>query len=164
MRLRKHSFIMCFLLLSFNFCNAQIEAAYVSSKDFKSIGFGGFLNFSIPVSEANYLTLDGGIQYFKDKNTTELGLLPVLAGFRYTLDQTGTGLYVEPNAGYIFGVSDFGDYSGPAAGIGVGYLIDLGNVPFNLGLRYEHCFGDPATNVFSFRVAHSFNFGRRSND
>ena len=164
MLFKKQFFVLYFLLFSFNFCNAQIEVAHVSSKDFTAFGFGAFLNFSIPASEANYVTIDGGIQSFKDKNTDELALLPVLVGYRYTLDQTGTGLYVEPNAGYTFSVSDYGDYSGPAAGIGVGYLIDLGNVPFNFGFRYEHSFGNPSTNVISFRIAHSFSFGRRNDD
>lgn len=165
MLFKKQFLIFYSLLFSFTFCNAQIEVAHISAKDFKAFGFGGFLNFSIPVSEAtNYVTLEGGLQYFKDKNTNVLALYPVLVGYRYTLDQSGTGLYVEPNAGYIFSTSDYSDYSGAAAGIGVGYLIDLGNIPFNFGLRYEHSFGNPATNVFSFRIAHSFNFGRRNND
>ena len=30
--------------------SAQIEVARISTKDFKATGFGGFLNFSIPVS------------------------------------------------------------------------------------------------------------------
>ncbi len=164
MLLKKRFFILYFLLFSFYFSNAQIEVAQASTKDFSAIGFGGFLNFSIPVSEANYVTIEGGYQHFKDKNTNELGLVPVLAGFRYTLDQTGTGFYVEPNAGYTFSFSDLENVDGASAGIGVGYLIDLGNVPFNFGLRYEHIFGNPATNVFSFRIAHSLSFGRRNDD
>ncbi|MBN9351430.1 MAG: hypothetical protein J0H55_12180 [Chitinophagaceae bacterium] len=161
MLLKKQFFVLYFLFFSFNLCNAQIEVAHVSAKDFKSLGFGAFLNFSIPVSEANYVTLEGGLQYFKDKDADKLTLLPVLAGYRYTLNQTGTGLYIEPNAGYTFSVADFGDYAGPSAGIGVGYLIDLGNIPFNFGLRYERSFGNTATNVFAFRIAHSFSFGRK---
>ncbi len=162
--LKRQSIVLYFLLLSAGFCNAQIEVAHVSAKDFNAFGFGGFLNFSIPVSDANYLTFEGGIQHFKDKNTSELNLLPVLVGYRYTLDQTGSGFYVEPNAGYTFSVSDYGDYSGAAAGIGFGYLVDLGNIPFNFGLRYERSFGNPSSNVLSFRIAHSLSFGRRAED
>ena len=164
MLFKKQFFVLYFLLFSFNFCNAQIEVAHVSTKNFSAIGFGGFLNFSVPVSEADYVTIEGGIQYFKDKNTNELGLVPVLAGYRYTLDHSGTGFYIEPNAGYTFSVSDFVNVDGASAGIGVGYLIDLGNIPFNFGLRYEHIFGNPTTNVFSLRISHSFGFGRREND
>jgi hypothetical protein len=164
MLIKKQFPVVFFLLLFFNVSNAQIEVAHLSSKDFSAFGFGGFLNFSIPVSEANYVTLEGGLQYFKDKNTNTVALIPVLVGYRYTLNQTGTGLYVEPNAGYIFSSSDYSDYSGAAAGLGVGYLVDLGNVPFNFGFRYEHSFGNPSTNVFSFRIAHSFGFGKRNSD
>lgn len=164
MLFKKQFIIFCFGLLSFNLCKAQIEVAHISSKDFSAFGIGGFLNFSIPVSEANYVTLDGGVQYFKDKNTMELVLVPVLIGYRYTLDQTGSGFYIEPNAGYTFSVSDYGNYAGPVAGVGVGYLITLGNVPLNFGLRYEHSFGKPPTNVFALRIAHSLFFGRRNND
>jgi hypothetical protein len=125
-------------------------------KIFRAVGFGGFLNFSIPVSEANYVTFEGGFEYFKDKNTNTLGLIPVLVGYRYTLDHSGSGFCIEPNAGYTFNASDFVDVNGASAGISAGYLIDLGNVPFNFSLRYEHFFGNPATNMFSFRIAHSF--------
>ncbi|MDQ2862653.1 MAG: hypothetical protein M3R50_03205, partial [Bacteroidota bacterium] len=79
---KKQFFSLCFLVLLFNFSNAQIEVAHISSKDFNAFGFGGFLNFSIPVSEANYVTIEGGLQYFKDKNTTVVALFPVLAGYR----------------------------------------------------------------------------------
>lgn len=161
---KKQFFSLCFLLLLFNFSNAQIEVAHISSKDFNAFGYGGFLNFSIPVSEANYVTIEGGLQYFKDKNTTVVALFPVLAGYRYTLNQTGSGFYIEPNAGYTFSVSDYSDYAGVAAGISTGYLVDLGNIPFNFGLRYEHSFGNPSTNVVSFRIAHSFGFGKKRDD
>ncbi|MEP6585014.1 MAG: autotransporter domain-containing protein [Ginsengibacter sp.] len=177
MLFKKKFYALSFLLVSFSFCNAQIEVAHASTKDFSAIGFGGFLNFSIPVSEANYITFEGGFQYFKNQYDEDLALIPVLVGYRYTLNQTGSGFYVEPNAGYTFGASSIGDYdanggylgvdkkvAGPSAGIGFGYLIDLGNIPFNFSLRYEHNFGDAATNVYSFRIAHSFGSRRRQDD
>lgn len=37
--------------------------------------------------------------------------MPVLLGYRYTLNQSGTGFYVEPNAGYSFGGSTIGGYN-----------------------------------------------------
>ena len=39
-----------------------------------------------------------------------LGLVPVLAGYRRTLNGTGTGFYVEPNAGYMFASSSIKEY------------------------------------------------------
>jgi hypothetical protein len=178
MLLKKQFFVFYFLLFSFNLCNAQIEVARATAKGFNAIGFGAFLNFSIPVSEAtNYVTLEGGFQYFKDKNDDDLALIPVLIGYRYTLNQTGTGFYIEPDAGYTFGASTIpardsnGDImvdeqkvAGPTAGIGTGYLFVTGNISFNVGLRYQHNFGNLSTNVLSFRISHSFSFGRKNND
>jgi hypothetical protein len=178
MLLKKQFFILYFLLFSFNLCNAQIEVAGASGKDFKAIGFGGVLNFSLPVSEAaNFVTIEGGFQYFKSQDDEALALIPVLIGYRYTLNQTGEGLYIEPDAGYTFGASSIGTYdsngswlggeqkvAGPTAGIGTGYLFQLGNIPFNVGLRYQHNFGNYATNILALRILHSFGFGRRSND
>lgn len=178
MLLKKQFSVLCFLLLSYGFSNAQIEVARATAKDFNAIGFGGFLNFSFPVSEGtNYVTLEGGFQYFKNKYDEDLGLVPVLIGYRYTLNQTGEGLYVEPNAGYTFGGSTIGTYDsnggweggeqkvvGPTAGMGMGYLFDIGNIPFNVGLRYEHNFGNYATNILAFRISHTISFRRRSDD
>jgi len=163
----------CFLLFSL-FCNAQIEVDYVKAKHFNSIGFGGFLNFSFLVSEADYLTVEGAVQYYNSKDGEELALIPVLAGYRYTMDRTGSGLYVEPFAGYTFGTSTIGIYdesgweggnasvAGPAAGLGAGYLLGIGNIPFNFGLRYQHNFGKLGTNTLALRIAHSF--GSRNRD
>ena len=107
----------------------------------------------------------------------DLVLIPVLLGYRYTLNQTGTGFYVEPNAGYSFGASSIeiatesGGFTGkiarvagPTAGLGFGYLIDIGRIPFNFGLRYEHNFASTSTNVFAFRISHSFSFRKRESD
>jgi hypothetical protein len=180
MLLKKEFAVLYFLLASTITTHAQIEVARVSVKNFKAIGFGGFLNFSLPVSEANYVTAEGGLQYFKNKADEDLALAPVLLGYRYTLSQTGSGLYVEPNAGYCFGASSIGKYNaagspiaengqwavekvaGPVAGISVGYLFEpSGRIQFNIGLRYQHTFADASANVFAFRISHAFSFRRR---
>ncbi|WP_147203604.1 hypothetical protein [Segetibacter aerophilus] len=181
MLLTKPFVVLYFMLLMSVVSNAQIEVAHISVKNFKATGFAGFLNFSVPISKANYITAEGALQYFKDKEDDEVALIPALLGFRYTLNQTGTGLYVEPNIGYTFGETTIGiyenntpvaDYStngwahekvaGPAAGIGFGYLFEpAGRVQFNVGLRYEHTFGNAVTNLFALRISHAFTFGRR---
>lgn len=134
----------------------------------------------MPVSDANYVTLEGGLQYYVGEYDEDLGLVPVLAGYRYTLNQSGTGSYVEPNAGYTFGSSSIEKYdengnavqdgynpayekvAGPSAGMDVGYLFEPGGrIQFNLALRYEHSFGPCPTNTFGFRIAHAFTFRRR---
>ena len=170
-----------FLLLCSFVSTAQLEVARISVKDFKAVGFGSFLNFSLPVSESNFMTIEGGIQYFKNKDEEEVALVPVLLGYRYTLNHSGTGFYVEPNAGYCFGASTVGIYNefgspisgsdgnwayekvaGPMTGIGIGYLFERsGKIQFNIGLRYERTFANAGANIFAFRISHAFTFGRR---
>jgi hypothetical protein len=174
---------ICTLLISCFFVTqsiAQIEVDYVKLKDFSAVGFGGFLNFAIPVGESDFATVEGGVQFFTNKYTEELYLLPVIAGYRYTLDRSGYGFYAEPNAGYTFGgstimvydeqgspLSDGDDWlyrkpAGPTAGIAFGYLFDPGGkIQLNLALRYQRGFGTDGTNVFSFRVSHAITFGRK---
>ena len=184
MLLRKSTFLLLGFVLAFHFCNAQIEVAHLSIKNFSRFGFGAFLNFSFPVSQADYVFVEGDVQYFKNADENEDAIiLPVVAGYRYTLNQTGTGFYIAPNAGYSFGTSTItqlnkdgtpasdndGNYlnlkvQGPAAGLEFGYLAEVSNILFNVGVRYEHVFSNAPSNVFSLRLAHSFTFGRRNND
>jgi len=176
----KKTLALC-LFISFCCCsNAQLEVARLSTKNFSGLGFGGFLNVSLPVSDANYVTGEVGLYVFSHADN-HVALLPILAGFRYTLDGTGTRLYVEPNAGFSFGGSDIKKYNslgapvydasgkqpdqkvtGPTTGINFGYLFEqTGIIQFNIGLRYEHVFSEYGQNMFSLRISHAFSFGRR---
>ncbi len=170
------------LILAFIICSlsyAQIEVAHLSTKNFTGIGFGAFLNTSFPVSESNYVTAEAGLYVFSN-HENKIALLPLLAGYRYTLDGTGTGWYAEPNAGYSFGGSDIQKYNeydmpvyeggkqvdqkvtGPTAGINFGYLFEpTGIIQFNISLRYEHVFSEFGQNMFSLRISHAFSLGRR---
>ena len=181
MLIKPKMFTVCVLCLCAIVCKAQFEVEHITMKEFKSTGFGGFLNFSIPVSDANYATVEAGLQYFTDKYDEEVALIPVLLGYRYTLNQSGTGFYLEPNAGYCFGSTTVQAYdenssplsdgngnwlyekvNGPVAGIGFGYLFEpAGKIQFNLALRYQHTFSNTPTNLFAFRISHAFTFGRR---
>lgn len=168
------SFFVCSIL------NAQIEVAHLTSKDFSATGFGAFLNFGIPVSEGSSITAEAGFYVFKQEDD-QLALVPFLLGYRYTLNGAGTGMYVEPTAGYSIGATNIQKYNevgspipdgngewleqqakGPTAGIGTGYIFS-GRVAFNIGLRYQHVFvsGDHALNMFSLRLSHPLSFGRR---
>ena len=179
MLLKKHFFILGIFLLSSVFCAAQIEVVYARAKDFSGVGFGAFLNFGIPVTEGNALTLEGGLQYVGQIGDG-LITLPVLVGYRFTFDQTGTGFYVEPHGGYNFGVSDIAKYTengapvyengeqvywkikGPMVGLGLGYLFEpSGRIQFNVALRYEFILGEAKTQTFGFRISHAFSFGKR---
>ncbi len=180
--LKKQLFIVAAFMFSTVVSNAQIEVAHISYKEFKEVGFGAFLNFSFPVSDANYLTLEGGLQSFKNRDEEGLVVVPILAGYRYTFDKSGTGFYIEPNAGYSIGGSDIVRYdeagnfildennnytyenpSGIMAGVGLGYLLQPGgSLQFNFGLRYERIFSKSPANIISLRVSHAFTFGRRN--
>ncbi|MEO6820761.1 MAG: hypothetical protein ABI266_04900 [Ginsengibacter sp.] len=164
MVIKKCCLLLNFLLFFSITSHAQIEVAHVSSKGYSAIGYGAFLNFSLAVSEGSYATLEGGVQYFKDKNKGEFTSIPFLAGFRYTLNQSGEGFYVEPTAGYAFSMSDYDEGNGIAAGLGMGYLFDITNIPFNVGIRYLHSFDNSNANVISLRISHSLTFGRRNRD
>jgi hypothetical protein len=148
---------------SFRMAQAQIEGDYLSTKDFHSFGLGGYLNVSFMVTDANYLTLDVGLNVFHDRGTDEyIYLAPIVAGYRYTLDQSGTRWYVEPNAGYAFG--DPEEIAGPTAGVTLGYIFtDSGPIKFNIGLRYQRGFGHWGTDMLALRISHNlvWPFGRR---
>lgn len=170
---------LSFALFFFTFLHAQIEVAHLTFKGFSATGFGGFLNVAVPVTEGNSITAEAGFYSFKkDEDLTVL--IPFLLGYRYTLNGSGAGLYIEPTAGYTIGGTDRtktdavnspimvdGKYveqkvAGVTTGIGTGYIFP-GSLAFNIGLRYQHVFvsKDPALNLFSLRVSHSFSFRRR---
>lgn len=162
-----------FVLFACHTSHAQIEVDHLFTKGFSATGFGGFLNFAVQTSDADFVTTEIGLGYFSS-NDNNIALAPLLVGYRYTLDRTGLGFYVEPNAGYSFGATDIqlvdnlGDFrdanvAGPAAGAAFGYLFPLtSGIQFNLSLRYEHIFGsDLAPNTISLRIAHAITFGRR---
>ena len=184
MLFRKRFALSLVLILIYAASDAQIEVDHITLKEFKSTGFGAFLNFSLPVSDADYVTLEAGLHYFVDKYDEDLGMIPVLAGYRFTIDRSGTGFYIEPNAGYVYGSSTIEQYnslgqevidengnrayekvSGATAGANIGYLFKPGNhIQFNVALRFEHSFGDFPTNMIGLRIAHAFTFGRRNED
>ncbi len=98
--------------------SAQIQIAKLigkNSNDFK-LGYGGYLKFSYPVSEGVDVTLEAGATIFQMKEYPEYGwaIIPIKAGYRYTLNQTGTGLYIEPQVGYnVYGIATLMTISSP---------------------------------------------------
>lgn len=183
--MRKKIFYYIFALNLFALSKSfgQVEIGYANRKDFKAIGFGAFLNLSIPASESNYITIEGGVQYFKNGYDEELAHIPILVGYKYTLDQSGKGFYVEPHGGYAFGESTIQAYDengsllsdgngnliyqkvkGPMAGLGFGYLIapEESSFRMNIELRFQHSFAkDPGNTVF-LRIAKAFSIGGKN--
>jgi hypothetical protein len=187
MRLQRTLLIVSIVLLSWTTSNAQIEFGHLSSKQFSGNAFSGAFNFCVPVSDADYVSAELGLSHFTNKHDN-VYLLPILAGYRYTLNRTGVGLYVEPTAGYSFGTTDIQKYdanggpiydnesgnyvyvksSGVTTGANFGYLFDPseGFVKFqlNICLRYEHTFSELSSNMVSLRITHAFTFGRRRDE
>jgi hypothetical protein len=159
--------------------NAQIEIAKLigkNSADYKT-GFGGFLKFGYPVSDAADVNLEVGAMFFFEKQNSASGIafLPVKLGYRYTLNGSGTGFYAEPQAGFnAYGVNshDVDGYNvddkfhGIVLGVGTGYLFpSFSGVQFDLGLRYETVlYKGNSVNFVGLRLSHNFSFRKRDNE
>ena len=158
--------------------NAQIEVLKVTGKNGKDykLGFGAFLKFSVPASEASYISVEGGFNFAQEKEDPEEGMAvcPLKLGYRYTVNGSGSGLYVEPQAGYnLYGIRSHYDdasyenvdekFHGIVGAIQVGYLFQPGKkVQFDLGAFYETIFHNATTMSYAgLRLTHNFSFGRR---
>ena len=56
------------LICFFSAAQAQVEVAHITSKDFNATGFGGFLNFAIPIDDANAGIVEGGVYVFSSND------------------------------------------------------------------------------------------------
>lgn len=170
---------LVFISFSFSLA-AQVELTHLKSKGFSATGFGAFLNITIPVTEYGYVTPEAALYYFKNKGKGMV-IVPLLVGYRHMLQEPDAGFYIEPNVGYNIGGSDIQKYDeagnplyepngetleqqvkGFTAGMSTGYILP-GNLPLNIGLRYQRVFvsGDPQLNIFSLRL--SYPLFRRNN-
>lgn len=171
--------LLLFAIITSTAVQAQIEVVKLTTKGFSATGFGAFLNFSFTVAEGAAVSAEAGFYNLK-QDDNHVALVPFLLGYRYQLNGTPSGLYIEPTAGYAIGGSDIKKRNeegailyengsevdqavkGITAGIGTGYIFG-GKVPINIGLRYQHVFvaKDPTLNLFSLRVSYPLSFGRR---
>ncbi|HXO74126.1 MAG TPA: hypothetical protein VN824_02825 [Puia sp.] len=161
---------------------AQIEVAHLMTKGMSSTGFGTYIHGAFPIGQADDISIEAGLYYFAPSDTHVL-FVPLLLGYRHTLDKSGAGFYVEPFGGYSLGATDIQQtdangspvynsdgtskdvrLSGATAGLGFGYIIPSPKVPINFGLRYEHIFvtgGGPAQSLLALRISWSLLTGRR---
>ncbi len=170
-------FIFFFLAVH---ANAQIGAMKLvgpGTKDY-SLGFGAFLKTGIPVSDGADATIEIGADFFPDKDYPgDYGtvMCPLKLGYRYTLNGTGEGFYVEPQAGFnLYGVTstqdDYGHdvdlkYHGVVLAAGAGYLFPIGRTPFDVNLRYETVIAHGGSNnIVSLGVSRTISFGKRNSD
>ncbi|HEY4289378.1 MAG TPA: hypothetical protein VGN00_19890 [Puia sp.] len=161
---------------------AQIEVAHLMTKGMSSTGFGTFIHGAFPVGKGDDIGIEAGLYYFAPTES-HLAFVPFLLSYRHSLDNSGTGFYLEPFGGYSIGATDIQQtdangsplynsdgsekdvkLSGATAGLGFGYIIPSPKVPINFGLRYEHIFvsgGGPSQSLIALRVSWSLLTGRR---
>jgi hypothetical protein len=140
------------------------------------LGFGGFIKSGFPVSAGSDVTFEIGANIFfmNDGYGTADGTImcPLKAGYRYTLDGTGTGFYVEPQVGFnLVGVTSLHDangnqinlnYHGVVFAAGTGFLFTAWNAPFDVNLRYETVIDHGGSNNFiSLGISRFISFGKR---
>lgn len=128
------------------------------------------MKVSHPISEGSDITLELGANVFSLKEDPAYGwaVVPIKAGYRYTLNRTGTGFYIEPQVGYnVYGIDPNNmKYTGLILGGGAGYLFQpIGNIKFDLGLLFESSLhkGGPL-NYLSVRLSHNFSIGSRESE
>ena len=174
--------ILFVLILFFSFVQAHAQIGLMklvgnNTKDY-SLGFGAFIKSGFPASEAADVTLEIGVNIFP-MNGFSSGygtvMCPLKAGYRYTLDGTGQGFYVEPQVGYnLYGVTSVPDeygstidlkYHGVVLGAGTGFLFTIGRAPFDLNLRYETVIAHGGSNnLISLGISRFISFGKRDSD
>ncbi|HET7001966.1 MAG TPA: hypothetical protein VFI33_11675 [Puia sp.] len=142
-----------------------------------SYGIGAYIKGVFPVSQAADLTLEMGANIFflnDDGIGDGTAVVPIKAGYRYSLNGTGFGLYVEPQIGYnIYGVtSAYVDgstqnfkFHGVVLAAGTGYLFRAGNTPLDLNLHYETIIDHGGSdNYISLGISFYLRFGKRDTD
>ncbi|MEO6356081.1 MAG: hypothetical protein ABIU77_03565 [Ferruginibacter sp.] len=140
------------------------------------LGFGVFLKTGLPVSDAAQVTLEGGVNFFflnSDYGTGDgTAMCPLKAGYRYSLNASDAGFYVEPQIGYnLYGVTSLHDaagnqvnlkYHGVVLAMGTGYLFTIWDTPFDLNLRYETVIAHGGSNnLISLGISRRITFKKR---
>lgn len=161
-------FFICVFITCTSF--GQIQVLKLIGKDSKDfgLGYGGFLKFAYPVSDASDISLEVGANVFQLKENPAYGwaIIPVKLGYRYTLNQTGTGFYVQPQVGYnVYGIDpNDNKFTGLILAGGAGYLFETsGKIQFDLGLQFESALHkDGSANYLALRLSHNFTIRRRN--
>lgn len=157
--------------------NAQLGVMKLVGKNTSdyTVGFGAFIKTGIPVTDGSDVTLELGADIFflNDGGSGDGTIMcPLKAGYRYTLNGTGEGFYVEPQVGYnLVGITSLTDangntinlkYHGVVFAAGTGYLFTIGRAPFDLNLRYETVIDHGGSNNFiSLGISRIISFKRR---
>jgi hypothetical protein len=142
-----------------------------------SFGIGAYVKGIFSVSQSSDVTVELGANiFFLNDGGSGDGtvIIPLKAGYRYSLNGTGLGFYVEPQIGYnIYGVtSTYVDgntenlkFHGLVFAANTGYLFLIGNTPLDLNLRYETVVDHGGSdNYVSLGLSFYLHFGKRDNE
>jgi hypothetical protein len=166
--------LLFFLIIQANAQLGVMKLVGNGTKDYK-MGFGAFIKTGFPVSEGSDATLEIGVDIFPMDDGYGTAMCPLKVGYRYTLDGTGKGFYVEPQVGFnVYGVTSLQDkngqdvdlkYHGVIFAAGTGYLFSISNIFFDVNLRYETVIAHGGSNnLVSLGLTKSFGFGRKDTD
>jgi len=149
----KKVFIMCLLVCAGLASSAQLALTKYVGKNAKAynLGFGAFLKGGYSFNGIDDVTAELGVNFFTEKEDNANGIanVPFKLGYRYKLNRSPAGLYVEPQVGYNFyGVSSYYNdttyenidikYNGIVLSPGVGYIFKVaGSIQPNVELRYD---------------------------
>ncbi len=144
------------------------------------LGYGTFWYWDIPLHQSVNRSLMLELMDFayfpqKDENINSvIGYLSIKAGYRYIFsEESKTGFYIEPSAGYCIVVNSEGPNGTSGSGLALafegGYSLEVGKRGNNLifGLKYESDIAGTnlTVNALSLRFAYSFHlFGKRRRD
>ncbi|RYY43905.1 MAG: hypothetical protein EOO06_19010 [Chitinophagaceae bacterium] len=159
------------------YANAQLGVMKLVGSDSENfnLGYGAFIKTGIPVKEGSSVTVELGLNYFPYKDGEGQGTImcPLKLGYKYILNKTSEGFYLEPQLGYnVYGISSVPDedgynvdfkYHGVVLAAGGGYAFLAGNVPIDVNLRYETVIANGGSNNFiSLGITKSFSFGKKN--
>lgn len=179
--MNKGIFVLLILFLSITETKAQLGVMKLVGNDTKDyhLGFGAFIKAGFPANEGSDITLEGGVDIFPSDNgdgtSDGTAMCPLKVGYRYTLNGTGQGFYVEPQVGFnLYGITSVTDndgnetdlkYHGVVFAAGTGYLFTAWNQPFDLNLRYETVIAHGGSNNFiNLGISRFISFGKRDSD
>ncbi|HEV8284839.1 MAG TPA: hypothetical protein VGQ09_11055 [Chitinophagaceae bacterium] len=181
----KKFFLLIFLI---GFISSSLHSQLLVAKsigknsDSSKLGFGAFIFWEIPVNDIGNRSVMielMDLAFFPPKSDdahTVIGYLSIRLGYRYIFSQeTKTGFYIEPSAGYCRVVSNedrndgkaiYGD--GIALATEVGYTVEVGQNgnSLNFGVKYETDRAGSKTTCSSiaFRASYSFHMFRKGRD
>lgn len=183
---KNNSFIKIIFFLSFiTFTEYSLQAQLAVFKMVgknstnSKLGFGTFVYWDFPVNEVQNNSVMIELMDFaffppKDDNiVSPIGYLSIKAGFKHIFsEESKTGFYIEPSAGYCRVVTNddinksYGD--GVAVAAEAGYSLEVGQRANTLvlGLKYESDMagGNNKINAISLRLSYSFHLFRKRTD